>query len=90
MKQLTEGWSKHKGIVITGAQIVTIITLIVGLVGNHNSINQNAADIGTQNQWMKDAIKMQNSEIITLRIQTAVLQARYDALKDQIIRDETR
>ena len=69
---------------------MTILTLIVGLLGNFYSTSQNSNEIGTQNQWMKDAIKLQNTEITDLRIENAVLRTKYDDLKERVQADERR
>ena len=90
MKEIIGGWNRHKKVVITGAQVVTILTLIVGLLGNFYSTSQNSNEIGTQNQWMKDAIKLQNTEITDLRIENAVLRTKYDDLKERVQADERR
>lgn len=90
MKEIIGGWNRHKKVFITGAQVVTILTLIVGLLGNFYSTSQNSNEIGTQNQWMKDAIKLQNTEITDLRIENAVLRTKYDDLKERVQADERR
>ena len=88
MKALIGRWNKHKKKVITGAQVMAVITMIGGMIENHYSIGQNSTEISTQNQWMKDAIKLQTTDIVDLKIENAVLRTKYDDLKERVQMDE--
>lgn len=81
-------WNKHKKTVITSAQVMTVVTMLAGIIGNHYSNTQNSEAIGSSTQWMKDAIKLQTTEIVNLRIDNAVLKTKYDTLKERVEADE--
>jgi hypothetical protein len=84
MNKITKSWNIHRKVVITGAQIVTILTLLSGIIVNYSTNNQNKDDIATSSQWMKDAIKQQNQEIKQLQIDNAVLKVEYEDLKEDV------
>jgi cell division protein FtsB len=93
---MTKAWTKHKKSVITGAQIVTIITLLAGIVGsyynthaNSTAIDTNAAAIDTSSQWMKDAIKADRQTIQSLQLENAILKTKFDDLKEKVDANES-
>lgn len=75
-------WNKHKKTVLSGAHIITILTLIGGVVGNYLENGKNSSSIESSSQWMKDAIKIQSKEIIDLRIENAILKTKIDYLSN--------
>jgi hypothetical protein len=88
MKNIVSGWHTHKKIVITGAQIITILTLVLGMIGNHYSNAGNTDAITSSNQWMKDAIKSDRITIQSLQVENAILKTKFDELKERVDLDE--
>jgi len=83
-EKIKKGWNTHKKIVITGAQIITILTLAAGILTNHIGNSSNEAALTTQNQWMKDAIREQRGRIEILEVKTAVLESQVKDAKEDI------
>lgn len=84
---MIKDWDKHKKIVLTGANVITIATLLIGVVSNYWENGKNSSTIESSSQWMKEAIKSQNKEIIELRIDNAVLKTKIESLKDRLDKD---
>jgi hypothetical protein len=82
--EIKRGWNAHKKIVITGAQIITILTLVAGIWTNHLSNSSNETALTNQNQWMKDAIREQRGKIEILEVKVAVLESEVTDAKQDI------
>jgi len=83
-EKLQKSWNTHKKVVVTGAQIITILTLVAGIWTNHLSNASNEATLNNQNQWMKDAIKSELSRIEVLEVKVAVLESQVKDAKEDI------
>lgn len=88
MRDIAKKWQLHKRVVISGAQIITILTLVLGVIGNHYSNTDNTDAITTSNQWMKDAIKADRITIQSMQIENAILRTKFDCLKERVDSDK--
>ncbi len=84
MRDLAKKWQLHKRVVISGAQIITILTLVLGVIGNHYSNTANTDAISSSGQWMKDAIKADRITIQSLQVENAILRTKFDDLKERV------
>ena len=66
-KSLKKRWKKHGHFVITGGQIITILTLIAGIYANHVQALKNAADIKHSEKWIGDNLGDKTTSISNLQ-----------------------
>jgi predicted RNase H-like nuclease (RuvC/YqgF family) len=88
MKNLIQKVKQKGKLVLTGTQIVAILTLGGGAIQNYWSNHDNSIQITNSSEWMKNAIKNQSEEIKNLQMENISYKTEIMNLKERVSRDE--